>query len=286
MNPSPGNQVFRPERVIALVDGFNLHHGLLSRFGNRMLWLDLEQLIESLLKPGQQLLRVVYFTARVRNDPVAVANQHTYLNALAAACPRVTVQFGRFQEKRWACRVCGATWRSYEEKETDVGIAVALVEAAATKSYDVALLVSADSDLGPAVHAARRLNPAGRLIAVFPPNRQSPVLARQVDASFRLGDARIRAAQFPEAVSGGEGRHLRPLSWNRQARTVDCRTQCAACRCATKTVLVSSPDAVIARTKRPIGTAQTKFARCRPWSVLNVSRSEGSEPRPAGGRRS
>jgi NYN domain len=180
-----------------------------------MLWLDLERLILSLLKPGQRLDGITYFTARVRNDPVAVANQHTYLNALAAACLRVTVQFGRFQEKRWACRTCGATWRSYEEKETDVGIAVALVEAAATKSYEVALLVSADSDLSPAVRAARRLHPAGRLIAVFPPNRQSPVLARQVDASFRLGDARIRAAQLPDVVIGRDGRvQRRPSAWS------------------------------------------------------------------------
>ncbi len=179
-----------------------------------MLWLDIERLVVSLLKPGQQLVGVTYFTARVRNDPVAVANQHTYLNALAVACPRVTVQFGRFQEKHWTCRSCGATWRSYEEKETDVGIAVTLVEAAATKSYDVTLLLSADSDLTPAIHAARRLHPGGRLIAVFPPNRQSPVLARQVDGHFRLGDARIRAAQFPnwvEALNGTISR--RPSSW-------------------------------------------------------------------------
>lgn len=214
MNLNPGNRISRPERIIALLDGYNLHHGLLSRFGHRMLWLDLERLILSLLKPGQQLVGITYFTARVRNDPAAVANQHTYLNALASACPRVTVQFGRFQEKRWACRVCGATWRTYEEKETDVAIAVALVEAAATKSYDVALLVSADSDLVPAVHAARRLNPAGRLIAVFPPNRQSPVLARQVDASFRLGDARIRSAQLFDRVIGRNGRvACRPRLW-------------------------------------------------------------------------
>lgn len=214
MNPTPGNQVSARERVLCLIDGYNLHHGLLSRFGTRMLWLDIERLVVSLLKPGQQLVGITYFTARVRNDPVAVANQHTYLNALAAACPRVTVQFGRFQEKHWTCRSCGATWRSYEEKETDVGIAVALVEAAATKSYDVTLLLSADSDLTPAIHAARRLHPAGRLIAVFPPNRESPVLARRVDAHFRLGGARIRACQLPNRFVGGDGRTIRrPMRW-------------------------------------------------------------------------
>ena len=91
---------------------------------------------------------------------------------------------------------------------TDVGIAVALVEAAATKSFDVALLVTADSDLVPAFHAARRLHPAGRPIAVFQTNHQSPVFARQVDSSFRLGDARIRAAQMSEAVVGRDGRTI------------------------------------------------------------------------------
>jgi hypothetical protein len=39
----------------------------------------------------------------------------------------VDVILGRYQARRHACRLCGATWTSYEEKETDVNIAVSLL---------------------------------------------------------------------------------------------------------------------------------------------------------------
>ena len=56
------------ERVAAYIDGFNLYFGV-RQHGRRYLWLDLEQLVQSLLRPRQQLVAVRYFTARVRNDP-------------------------------------------------------------------------------------------------------------------------------------------------------------------------------------------------------------------------
>jgi uncharacterized LabA/DUF88 family protein len=51
-------------------------------------------------------------------------------------------------------------WTIYEEKETDVSLAVSLLEDAAMDRYDVALLFSADSDLCPAVRAVRRVRPS------------------------------------------------------------------------------------------------------------------------------
>jgi hypothetical protein len=41
------------------------------------------------------------------------------------------------------CRHCGNVWTSYEEKETDVNIAVGLVADAAASASDIALIVSA-----------------------------------------------------------------------------------------------------------------------------------------------
>ena len=46
---------------------------------------------------------------------------------------------------------------AYEEKETDVNIAIAMLTDAVRDVYDIALLVSADSDLRPAVGAVKRL---------------------------------------------------------------------------------------------------------------------------------
>ena len=53
----------------------------------------------------------------------------------------------------------------YEEKETDVSIAAALIEDAMQDRYDTALLISADSDLCPAIVTMKRLCPEKRIIA-------------------------------------------------------------------------------------------------------------------------
>lgn len=52
-------------RVVAYVDGFNLYHGVHSFSGRRDLWLDLAGLLSSLLRPGQSLVEINYFTAPV-----------------------------------------------------------------------------------------------------------------------------------------------------------------------------------------------------------------------------
>jgi hypothetical protein len=48
-----------------------------------------------------------------------------------------------------------------------------LVADAAAAASDIALIISADSDLCPAVRTARSLNPGRAMIAAFPPRRSS-----------------------------------------------------------------------------------------------------------------
>lgn len=200
-------------QVRAYVDGFNLYHGL-RQDGRRHLWLDLDALAVSLLKPGQHLDSVQYFTARVRNDPLGHQRQADYLDALLAHSPRVTVVEGRFQQKTRSCSRCRKEWITYEEKETDVSIAVALVEDGVLDRFDTALVVSADSDLCPAIRSLKRLRPAKRIIAAFPPNRRSDDLRRASDAAFTIGAAKIRQAQLPDKVTTTAGITLaRPPHW-------------------------------------------------------------------------
>ena len=73
-------------RVIAYVDGFNLYFGLKAKGWKKHYWLDLNGLATSLLKPGQTLAGVHYFTSRIRANGRNVADmqrQSDYLDALA-----------------------------------------------------------------------------------------------------------------------------------------------------------------------------------------------------------
>jgi len=79
---------------------------------------------------------------------------------------------------------------------------------------DTALVISADSDLCPAIRSLKRLRPNKRVIAAFPPNRRSDDLRRAVDAAFTIGAAKIRQAQLPASVPTTAGIMLmRPPHW-------------------------------------------------------------------------
>lgn len=202
------------ERVKAYVDGFNLYHGLREKHGRRYHWLDLQALITSLLRRDQALVGIDYFTARVRQQPDSEARQTTYLDALGAHCGHVTIIEGRFQETSRFCRACRAEMTLYEEKETDVSIAAALIEDAVNDVFDAAMLVSADSDLCPAVRAVGRLRPNKRIFAAFPPRRRSDDLRNALGgAVFTIGDAKIRNALLPDVVEARGVLLRRPSYW-------------------------------------------------------------------------
>ena len=200
--------------VIAYIDGFNLYHGLRAKYQHRYLWLDLERLVQR-IRPADHILAVRYFTALVRDDRPALARQEDYLSALTAnSRGTVDVILGRYQARRHACRQCGATWTSYEEKETDVNIAVSLVADAAAAASGLALIVSADSDLCPAIRTARALNRARGMIAAFPPSRSSFEIRSLIPGAFTVAAADLRNSLLPETVTGPAGQaYKRPGKW-------------------------------------------------------------------------
>lgn len=200
--------------VIAYVDGFNLYHGLHDKYRRRYLWLDLELLVRR-IRPHDRLIAVRYFTAMVRDDKPALARQRTYLEALTAHSSLVQVVLGRYQSKNISCRQCGSSWTSYEEKETDVNIAVSLVADAAAGASDLALIVSADSDLCPAIRTARSLNPRRGMIAVFPPRRSSFEIRSLIRGAFTVAAADLRNSLLPDTVRGPAAGQIykRPGKW-------------------------------------------------------------------------
>ena len=203
-------------RVIAYIDGFNLFHGLRDAGWRRYYWLDVHALGTALLKPGQSLERVHYFTSRISpapNDPQKHQRQADYIEALGTLTG-CSLHFGHYLAKPQNCRKCGATWVRQEEKMTDVNIAVELLTDAMKDRFDTALLLTADSDLVGPIDRTRELFPAKRIIAVFPPHRTSEQLKRHAHGWFRLGEANLRQSQFPPTVVKPDGFTLtRPALW-------------------------------------------------------------------------
>jgi len=207
------------ERLIVYVDGFNLYNGLHDKYGHGMLWLDLVAMARR-FRSRQQLVQVKYFTAPVLGDPAAQGRQAHYVAALEAKNPRlITTISGRYQKKRFKCPICGNVHKFYEEKETDVNIAVSLVKDAALHNMTSAIIVSADSDLAPAVSAAQEINPTLFVAAAFPPERLSKQLKRAMPASFTIHHSVIRQSQLPASFIADGASFTRPSKWDPPAPT-------------------------------------------------------------------
>ena len=203
------------KHLIVYVDGFNLYHGIHDVFGRKKLWLDLVALSRS-LRPNSDLLRVNYFTATVLDDPIGASHQATYIKALTSYNPGlVNVISGRYQRKSIRCYSCGNVRNSYEEKETDINIAITLVADALRNEDADRLIISADSDLVPAVKAIKLHAPSVFVAAAFPPNRYSTQLKALMPASFQINKAKISGAQLPDRVQNLETGNLleRPVYW-------------------------------------------------------------------------
>ncbi len=204
------------QRVMVYVDGFNLYYGMKSAGLRRYLWLDLHELSMRFLLPGQVLAGTKYFTARVSGtpwDPHKHRRQNVFLEALRTR-PDINIILGKYLTKKVTCKKCGNTWNTFEEKMTDVNIAVELLEDAHSNAFDVAIIVSGDSDL---VGPVRRLSsafPEKRVVVAFPPARDSVDLRKATHAYFKVGQDKLRASQFADEVVKPDGYVLRrPKEW-------------------------------------------------------------------------
>jgi len=195
------------------VDSFNLYFGLKSRGWRRLFWLDVPKLVESLAKPGQAVSGVRYFTARLSEQSRQQKPQKALLDVYEnlEGC---SLYYGKYQNVSRRCIHCGIETEVPSEKMTDVNIAVELLSDAVQDAFDTALLISADSDLTPAVLKVRVLFPGKRVIIAFPPDRFSQSLAEAAHGYVVIGRAKLAASQLPDRIEQEDGSVLvRPDGW-------------------------------------------------------------------------
>ncbi|MBC8436008.1 MAG: NYN domain-containing protein [Bacteroidetes bacterium] len=206
------NIIKKNERVIAYVDGFNLYFGLLEAGLKKLQWLNLRLLIENLLKANQSLVEIKYFTSRVSNNPDKQKRQTTYIEALEAV--DVNIFYGHYQRDKIECYRCGHIWANYNEKMTDVNIATQMIIDACQDKYDMAMLISGDSDLVPPMKAISENFQNKRVFVAFPPKRHNNSVALVAKGSMMIGRKKFADSQFDDEVTKKDGFILKkPETW-------------------------------------------------------------------------
>jgi len=171
-------------RVLVLIDGFNYYHRLdeyQDKYNECVKWLNYRSLIESYLDDkDKENVKIIYFSAIAKHRPSHSQKRHkTYINALKSQ--NIDVVLGNFKDKfiircknNEKCSNCLNTQdktklKRHEEKNTDVNIAITLIEYTIMNQYDKCFILSSDSDFSSAVLRAKQLAPDKQIIICPPP---------------------------------------------------------------------------------------------------------------------
>jgi uncharacterized LabA/DUF88 family protein len=200
------------QRVIAYIDGSNLYFGLVDAGLKFCKWLDVKKLMHRFLDPNQELVAVKFFTSRLLHDVAKEARQDVYLRALASS--GVDLIFGSYQTKTLECYTCKHTWVTHVEKLTDVNLATHVLMDAHLDAYDVAFVVSGDSDFAPCVEAVNESFAEKSVVMLFPPNRENDSLSEEARSSQLISKEKLIECQFPLQLLGIDGIELqKPIGW-------------------------------------------------------------------------
>ncbi|MEN9844026.1 MAG: hypothetical protein RLZZ612_1855 [Pseudomonadota bacterium] len=206
-------------RTNIYVDGFNLYYGALRKTPYR--WVNLETLFQLLL-PKNTIHEIKYFTALVSarpNDPSQPQRQQLYLRALATL-PKVSVHLGHFlvHEVTMPLVVPSGQPQQYakviktEEKGSDVNLSTHLLHDAHMNRFDVAVVVSNDSDLLGTIKIVR--NELGKKVGVLNPQKNpSRAILPHIDFIKQIREGVLRESQFPAQMQDAKGHFTKPMSW-------------------------------------------------------------------------
>lgn len=142
--------------------------------------------------------------------------RHTqYVKAIVSS--GVTPVMGKFKGKERRCPKCNHKWCSHEEKETDVNIALTLLDLAYKNKFDCALLISNDSDLTPAIRLVRKNFPDKRITTIVPPSYlHSNELIQAASDKAKIRVDHLERCLFPEVIYDTEGNIIatRPIEYD------------------------------------------------------------------------
>ena len=124
------------------------------------------------------------------------------------------IYYGHYQSQVEQCRICGHSYPYANEKMTDVNIAVEILTDAYSDKFDMALLITGDSDLVPPIRAVHKLFNNKRVFVAFPPNRFNISVKDAAKGSLMIGRKKLKDSQFAEKVKKKDGFVLmRPTEW-------------------------------------------------------------------------
>jgi len=207
-NPNPPPPKLR---VHCFVDGFNLYHALdwfnggkndeERRKYRKYKWISLRELAKCFVGGNEELVGVDFFTTVPTLD-IGKQLRHRLFNR-AQECHGVNITHGAFREKWVRCEaVCKGSFSIRIEKQTDVNIALKMLDLAYQDSFDKAILISGDTDLIPAIKLIRERWPKKQIVAIIPIGRRENCLdvRKACNSEIKMNESHLQRSLMLEQV--------------------------------------------------------------------------------------
>lgn len=189
---------FMMKKVTFLIDGFNLYHAVKDTRKNQYKWLDLDKLARCFVKRDEEIVDIYYFTALANWNPDKVRKHKIYISALGAV--NVKTIYGQFKRRKKVCPICRNRYLTYEEKQTDVNIAICLFKFSIENKFDKAFIISGDSDLIPSIKAVKESFPGKKIGVIVPIGRSAIDLKNNCDFHMKIKEKHLNSCIFPERI--------------------------------------------------------------------------------------
>ena len=207
-------------RTIVYVDWFNFYYRIIENSGYH--WIDLSKLLKSKLKQQHKIIAIKLFTANlvaIGNNQSAKDSQNIYHNALTNYIPNIEIFLGSFMKKTiripsriTALKIKRLEFDTFEEKETDVNLAIEMISDFHLNKFDCGVLVSNDTDFSGVLKKLRSLS--NKPIGLITPGRQTRVsykLSKYATFQKRITLRDIRNNQLPDRIPNSN--IVKPPGW-------------------------------------------------------------------------
>ena len=200
------------KRVIFFIDGFNLYHAIANQKYQQYKWLNLNQLANHFINRFEKIESIYYFTALTYWNQDKVKRHNLYIKAQETV--GVKTVYGEFKKKTKRCRICSQVYETYEEKQTDVNIAIYLFRMAIEDKYDKAFIISGDSDLIPSILAIKESFPQKEIGVIIPIRGRAFELKSVCDFHIQMKEKHLKLNQFLDKLKLPDDTYLiRPTNW-------------------------------------------------------------------------
>lgn len=221
-------------KVAVYIDWFNMFHHMKRMYWKKYYRLDYKKLAKQFIWHNEKLIKVEYFTAYFFPDKQWMERHKTYVEALNMRW--VQTILGKYQEvtksftnqknniikfiynnfikllpfsrqkKFIPYRI---EFKNYEEKRTDVNVAIHILQDGLLDVYEKAIIISWDSDVSPAIKSVKKIKWEKEFLLLLPPWAKWHTMEKSCDSVSQIEEQHLKNSLLPLNIKNIH----RPKKW-------------------------------------------------------------------------